>query len=1628
MARKFFSAGLSAGLPQGNQSDIPSVLDIQQRAALLASIDPQVREAAMAATQQKPNTFITRIFGLLDKPRSAVFNTFFDPLVEGDQDTFGELIEAAAPNAPLWLKRGVGFVGDVATDPLTYVTGGAAGLGKQAAQRAVFSNLARKTGGEAVEKALREGGEQAFRKLVLDDENLSRLASQVYGDVGAPKTLSQTLASLTPEQRAMLPKHLQGGVQFRVPLGRTLTGEVKAVRLLPHQLTSKVSVPFSSVVKQNKGSRALARTFSTGEKAREFGYRGVLANEAMRQHVRWSGDVVDEARKVLNNVAKVFPANDDTSLNTLRQALDRPEVYGSLEDKQRLAVDSVREVLDTLRGYAEEAGLEVGYLDNYFPRRLSKEAVSRKYGPVPDPVGKKPYQSAVPTSARQRKTATLSFDEADAALAHQYGLDGSFFEKNPYNAILGHVQETAKKVAEKRAFNELEDVGLFLPDVAEAFGGLKRTLLKKYKFTDSKGRASVAKAMKAFYDDARATEVDDFNRRQLERSRFVLGHPSGDSVWYHGTSAGEGKFSGILEMAFDPDDIGKVTTTADWNVYYGPHFGDVGSSRKFAITNPDYHPKAANFDETVKWHGARPVDRPRILRVEVNSKKPKFYESEDEHAEDLARFLLEEDLVTGHNATRLAEVLDRGPTELGHVSSTMRAVSSEIGSKPFRDLVAQHRRNLQREGYDAIVYKNDYEGGWAVIPFEARTLKEMPSHVPGAKLSKAAQPRLNDAPDLAGRLGTPKTFGEVEHLHWKNWHFDHGLPDVESWLLLHFLKKDEVNGLRRIADAFTDYVADNPHNTVAAGYAKIIPALAAKTPRQAPGRFIGGSGLQSTQTFVGTLVDLLAYDPNFSKDILQRLYGSFDSKAVNDLLLSFKKSQLQKGFRGIQFIDSAGVKSYIDFDVPPSTNVVPPASGFKPAVTRDPRVARMLEEDPGAAGILQGLAETTRTKVGRQKLSTLGKQARSAQAAARAELLADKALRAAHKRLGDRGLLMKKLWQLEEDLKTAQAEIPTLKDNIKTREDLIKDMQRDLKSPDMDSLTAVQVRERVKIYKDAIAKDKRALAKYEKFINTKHPAEKTRLQQRLDEKNARLEKDADLVEKRRKRVEHVESRLDELDQHLANLDSGLDKDGSDWPLNVTWTNNPPPGYRQIRDTVLSGANGGWAPGPVADEFEALFTRKGAATLTREYDKFLGYFRKYVTIPFPGFHFRNLIGGWVNNHMGGVVLGDYAMARRIWGRDALDDSVDLTEMGLPGWTAGDLRARAKEQGVLSSKGGPLGELSQEGPKQYLPGRPMGRYMDKMSNVAQATEDFLRTASFVAGVRMTGDPVAARYFTVVRHGDYSELTQGEEWLRRFIPFYRWSRMNIPLQFSQLMEAPGKVLNIEKGKQAFFGDSDDESTFYDKGGFLPQSVAERGGFFAGGLLDMFGGLPGAEEGAGLILQPDLPVYDLNKLEFSPRALLQNVLGESIASNIIETATNKRLRTPGDIKEHTPVHGPLKVLALGFEKVPGLRGLTRRTRSGELWLNTNITQMLGTLPGTRITQLAEDLGSMESAAGAATSFAVGIRPIQTTPEYVERTRLGPEMDLREVARDLYRRGYGDVLENAQQNRRAIFTLGARR
>jgi hypothetical protein len=128
-------------------------------------------------------------------------------------------------------------------------------------------------------------------------------------------------------------------------------------------------------------------------------------------------------------------------------------------------------------------------------------------------------------------------------------------------------------------------------------------------------------------------------------------------------------------------------------------------------------------------------------------------------------------------------------------------------------------------------------------------------------------------------------------------------------------------------------------------------------------------------------------------------------------------------------------------------------------------------------------------------------------------------------------------------------------------------------------------------------------------------------------------------------------------------------------------------------------------------------------------------------------------------------------------------------------------------------------------------------------------FLRFAAFIEGYEKYGSRWAGEDLATMLHFDYQDLSDAERSIKRFVPFYTWTRNNVPLQLRAAFTQQDKLRKIvianENIKDAF--GVNEEQSWLDE--VLPDYMDINGGFAS---AFTFGG---------------------NHLAFSPKTPMQDV-----------------------------------------------------------------------------------------------------------------------------------------------------------
>ena len=176
-------------------------------------------------------------------------------------------------------------------------------------------------------------------------------------------------------------------------------------------------------------------------------------------------------------------------------------------------------------------------------------------------------------------------------------------------------------------------------------------------------------------------------------------------------------------------------------------------------------------------------------------------------------------------------------------------------------------------------------------------------------------------------------------------------------------------------------------------------------------------------------------------------------------------------------------------------------------------------------------------------------------------------------------------------------------------------------------------------------------------------------------------------------------------------------------------------------------------------------------------------------------------------------------------------------------------------------------------------------DFMAPKVEISEDYMRFAAFLKGIDEVGlEPdafvrgYAASQIVKTAQFDYADLSDAEKALKMLVPFYTWTRYNVPLQIRAVIHEPGKVaqaLRVHESLGAMFGDDEDNLS--------PSYVADRFGITipeANGLFEMLPEWMRPRGDVTLGLTWGEPLADINTLFRDPFYAAQVGGGRGLAS----------------------------------------------------------------------------------------------------------------------------------------------------
>lgn len=352
---------------------------------------------------------------------------------------------------------------------------------------------------------------------------------------------------------------------------------------------------------------------------------------------------------------------------------------------------------------------------------------------------------------------------------------------------------------------------------------------------------------------------------------------------------------------------------------------------------------------------------------------------------------------------------------------------------------------------------------------------------------------------------------------------------------------------------------------------------------------------------------------------------------------------------------------------------------------------------------------------------------------------------------------------------------------------------------------------------------------------------------------------------------------------------------------------------------------------VAGNSAALYTPEGIAAAKLAARHTLKWWRAMATLPRPAFHIRNLVGGsWMNAAVGVQAktmadVGTHGVIFRNALRNAppgaaMDTAFDALPAGRirNGWRA------AWEENVMAGFATTefSGALTPKGMKKrwdwanamdvdnFVLTRAGGRVMESV-------EDFMRMSLFMqyydegveGSARMAAELVNAVHF------NYSALTPWETKAKSLIPFFVWSRRNIPLQIGMAVENPRYVQRYRAMMQAM---SDN------LGGQDEGNLQEADHFTAWAAGTDYKVNPGTPFWARIMIDPDLPISDLLELPTPTPEQLTEFVDGLLGPHIGFLSDINGQRDLGNVNAPAPFNGVLQSLA-AF-------GLYDRTQDGDV------------------------------------------------------------------------------------------------
>lgn len=436
---------------------------------------------------------------------------------------FGNIVEAAdtGHDTPHWLKVGLGVTGDVFTDPLTYLTGGAAGIAEGGIKAAVEAGGRREIAAAVRTAAIDAGvhesaavsefivqagqrGRGAFTKAALEKSALTVAERDALGITNA--TLKTSLFG------ANIP-----GSRIVADAGAQLKGELKAAlggsKFAQGNIVAKATADFVRRGSENGTLDAVravrSQATSTAEKIMAVDF--LTAQRLIPQEVnRWSRETLQfMSESGLAKHLSEIPLADRAAATHAFEA----GVMGSA-DSQLL-----KDTMHAIRDDAVSQGLNMGKIDNYLPHVITEDArkLAKKSKEVRDLISR----LTDPASFTKVRTNLDSIAEQNAEFVAKY--DIKLLEDDPAYLVQHYVDSVGRALEKQKKIDFLVERGHSIPmaekSVAFSYKDFKSTrdAYRGFQTTRKVAQREQAKLLEA--EIVLHNKVDDLVKDSLTEHR-----------------------------------------------------------------------------------------------------------------------------------------------------------------------------------------------------------------------------------------------------------------------------------------------------------------------------------------------------------------------------------------------------------------------------------------------------------------------------------------------------------------------------------------------------------------------------------------------------------------------------------------------------------------------------------------------------------------------------------------------------------------------------------------------------------------------------------------------------------------------------------------------------------------------------------------------------------------------------------------------------------------------------------------------------------------------------------------------------------------------------------------------------